>query len=347
LYQCTPEYFTSGAAALAQHWRTAAFCIAQSASPTQIGFYNRFNKGFFEMRSLNLDQLRTLTEVAALGSFSAAARRLNLTQPAVSLQIRELEARWGLPLIERLGKKAFATAPGRELIQHARRIAEACEATEAAMRGLREGSIGRVRISATLTALMYDLPPILRRLRMEHPRIDLMITNMPTRDAVESVVQNTIDLGLVTLPVKSSLLRVTPLLPQMCVAIFPAAMPGIPAVVTPQYLARQPLVLEHDRGAIYQLVMQWLSRHLPLARQPMHVGIVEAAKQAVASGLGVSIVPDVAVAAPIPEIVVRPLRPALPCTLGLVERKSKAGGLAIEIVRTALLSLRSMREAAE
>ena len=105
------------------------------------------------MRSLNLDQLRTLTEVAALGSFSAAARRLNLTQPAVSLQIRELESRWGLPLIERLGKKAFATAPGRELIAHARRIADACEATEAAMRGLREGSLGRVRISSTLTAL--------------------------------------------------------------------------------------------------------------------------------------------------------------------------------------------------
>jgi DNA-binding transcriptional LysR family regulator len=323
-----------------------AFCIAQSAATTQIGFYNRFNKGFFEMRSLNLDQLRTLTEVAALGSFSAAARRLNLTQPAVSLQIRELESRWGLPLIERLGKKAFATAPGRELIAHARRIAAACEATEAAMRGLREGSIGRVRISATLTALMYDLPPILRRLRMEHPRIDLMVTNMPTREAVEGVVQNTIDLGLVTLPVKSSLLRVTPLLPQMCVAIFPATMPGIPAVVTPQYLSRQPLVLEHDRGALYQLIMQWLSRHLPLGRQPMSVGIVEAAKQAVASGLGVSIVPDVSVAAHSADIVVRPLKPALPCTLALIERKSKAGGVAIEIVRTALLSLRPLREAA-
>ena len=299
------------------------------------------------MRSLNLDQLRTLTEVAALGSFSAAARRLNLTQPAVSLQIRELESRWGLPLIERLGNKAFATAPGRELIAHARRIAEACEATEAAMRGMREGSLGRVRISSTLTALMYDLPPTLRRLRMEHPRIDLMITNMPTRDAVEAVVQNTIDLALVTLPVKSSsLLRVTPLQPQLCVAIFPAAMPDIPAVVTPQYLARQPLVLEHDRGAVHALVMQWLARHLPLARQPMHVGIVEAAKQAVASGLGISIVPDVSVAAPIPEIVVRPLKPSLPCTLGLVERKSKAGGLAIETVRNALLGLRSMREPA-
>jgi DNA-binding transcriptional LysR family regulator len=57
------------------------------------------------MRSLNLDQLRALTEVVALGSFSAAARRLNLTQPAVSLQIRELEARWGLRLIERFARR--------------------------------------------------------------------------------------------------------------------------------------------------------------------------------------------------------------------------------------------------
>ena len=80
------------------------------------------------MRSLNLDQLRALTEVAALGSFSAAARRLNLTQPAISLQIRELEARWGLRLIERLGKKTQATAPGLQLIEHARRIASECEA---------------------------------------------------------------------------------------------------------------------------------------------------------------------------------------------------------------------------
>src|ERR1700730_17251457 len=104
------------------------------------------NWGILVMRSLNLDQLRALTEVAALGSFSAAARRLNLTQPAVSLQIRELESRWGLQLIARLGRKAGATAPGRELLEHARRIARECEAAESAMRRLRDGWLGRVHI---------------------------------------------------------------------------------------------------------------------------------------------------------------------------------------------------------
>jgi DNA-binding transcriptional LysR family regulator len=65
------------------------------------------------MRNLNLDQLRTLVEVVECGSFSAAARRLNLTQPAVSMQIRELERRLGVRLIERMGKRAHATAPCR------------------------------------------------------------------------------------------------------------------------------------------------------------------------------------------------------------------------------------------
>src|ERR1700741_2778970 len=74
------------------------------------------------MRSLNLDQLRTFAEVLAQGSFSAAARALNLTQPAVSLQIRQLEARLSVRLIERFGKQAHATAPGQDLLDHARRI---------------------------------------------------------------------------------------------------------------------------------------------------------------------------------------------------------------------------------
>src|SRR5262245_16362485 len=120
------------------------------------------------MRSLNLDQLRTLTEVIELGSFSAAARRLNLTQPAVSQQIRELERRFGVRLIERMGKQAHATAPGRELVDAAQRIFRDCDLAEAAMRRFRDRWIGRVHIGTTNTAMTYLLPPILRRLRLEH-----------------------------------------------------------------------------------------------------------------------------------------------------------------------------------
>ena len=110
------------------------------------------------MRSLSVDQLRSLVEVAALGSFSAAARRLNLTQPAVSLQVRELESRFGVQLLERFGKQAHLTAPGRDLVEHARRILKECDAAEMTMRHFREGWIGRVHIATTLTAVPTAVP---------------------------------------------------------------------------------------------------------------------------------------------------------------------------------------------
>jgi len=315
--------------------------IASPHDMSQIYSSDSFDKECFEMRSLNLDQLRTLSEVVAQGSFSAAARRLNLTQPAVSLQIRELESRWGLRLIERFGKQAHATMPGRDLIEHTQRILRECDAAEMAMRRFRDGWLGRVRIGTTMTALMYALPPILRELRTAHPGIDIVVTNMATRDAVDKTIRNEVDFGLVTLPVKSAQLNITPLRPETLVAILPAAMKDVPKEITPDYAARQSLVLEHERGAVHGLVMQWLSGYLPLPRAPMHVGIVEAAKQAVASGLGMSIVPNACVAEPTPHFIVRPLSPPVPCTLALVEHRNKPNEPALEVVRNALLALRT------
>jgi DNA-binding transcriptional LysR family regulator len=294
------------------------------------------------MRQLNLDHLRALVEVVAQGSFSAAARNLNLTQPAVSLQIRELEARWGVQLIERVGKRALATAPGRELIERAQRIFRECNAAEESMRHFHDGWLGRVHVATTLTALMYELPPVLRELRSAYPHIDLVVTNMATVDAIERIIENTVDLALVTLPVKSSRLKVTALRRQMLLAILPTGTPSIPEVVTPHYVARQPLVLEHERGAVHRLVMEWLDHEMPLTHTPMHVGIIEAAKQAVASGLGMSIVPDVSVAVPTPDYVVRPLDPPVPCTLGLIEHHNRPSGPAVDIVRRALLGMKTI-----
>jgi DNA-binding transcriptional LysR family regulator len=292
------------------------------------------------MRSLNLDQLRTLIEVIELGSFSAAARRLNLTQPAVSQQIRELERRFDVRLIERMGKQAHATVPGRELVEAAQRIFQDCALAERAMRRFRDGWSGQVRIGTTNTAMTYQLPPILRRLRLEHPGIDLLVTNLPTRESVEHIFENKLDLALVTLPVEKTKLRITPLRPQKLVAILPAGTPDVPDEVTPDYVARHTFLLEHARGAVHMLVMRWLSGHMPLPRAPMHLATIEALKTAVESTLGMSIVPDVAVAAPSPNIIVRPLRPPVASTLGLIEHRNKPNEPALEIVRNALLTLR-------
>jgi len=295
------------------------------------------------MRGLNLDQLRTFLEVVERGSFSAAARRLNLSQPAVSLQIRELERRLGVQLIERLGKQAHATAPGRELVVAAQAIFRECDLAFAAMRRFRDGWVGRVLVGTTLTAMVYRLPPILRMLRLDHPGIDLVVTNMPTRDSVEKIIQNKIDLALVTLPIDKRQLRITPLLPEMMVAIFPAGTRNLPEEITPDYVARQPLLLlmEHRTSAGHALITDWLSGVAPLPRPPMNLGTVEALKGAVTSKFGMAIVPDVAVSGHTSDIIARPLRPPLPCTLALIEHRNKPNEPALEIVRKALLTLRT------
>ena len=292
------------------------------------------------MRGLNFDQLRTLIEVVERGSFSAAARRLNLTQPAISLQIRELERRFGLRLIERLGKQAHATVPGGELVEAARRILRECDHADAAMRRYREGWTGRVHVGMTLTAMIYRLPPILRRVRLDHPGIDLVVTNAPTQNTVENIIQNRIDLGLVNLPVEKRQLKVTPLCPEVLVAIFPVGMRDVPDEITPGYVARQNLLVEHASSSASSLVLGWLSGHAASPRAPAALGTVEALKSAVASNLGMAIVPEVSIAMHLSDFIVRPLRPSLSRTLALIEHRNKPNEPALEIVRNALLALR-------
>ena len=298
------------------------------------------------MRSLNLDQLRALTEVVACGSFSAAARRLNLTQPAVSLQIRELEARFGVQLIERLGKQAHATVPGQQLVEVAQRIFQECDTADAVMRRFRKGWLGRVRVGTMLTALTYRLPPILQRLRADHPDIELVVNNMPTQDAVANVLQNKIDLGLVALPVENKQLKVTPLCGEMLVAILPRDTRGVPDEVTPEYVARQNLLTEHTRSSAYPLVLGWLGKEQML-RDPMPIGTVDALKTAVASKLGMALVPELSVAKHKTDFIVRPLRPPLGRTLALIEHRNKPNEPALEIVRNALLDMRADQKANE
>jgi DNA-binding transcriptional LysR family regulator len=291
------------------------------------------------MRSLNLDQLRALLEVVERGSFSAAARRLNLTQPAISLQIRELERRFGVQLIERLGKQAHATVPGHALVEAARRIFQECGNADAVMRRFCDGWIGHVRVGTTLSAMTYRLPPLLRRLRLDYPGVELVVTNAPTPKSVEGILQNKIDLALVNLPVEDKQLKITPLCVESMVAIFPPNTLDVPEEITPDYVAQQPLLLEQPSSAAYPLVLGWLGEQIS-SRPPMPLGTIEALKSAVASNLGMAIVPEVAVAQHMSDFVVRVLQPPLTRTLALIEHRNKPNEPALDIVRNALLTLR-------
>ncbi len=185
------------------------------------------------MRDLKLDQLRSFAEVIELGTFSAAAERLQLSQPAVSLQVRQLERRLGLRLIERVGKRATPTPAGLELLEHARRIEAAVSGALDGMAAHASGALGRLRIGTGATACIYLLPPVLRDLRRRFPSLEITVRTGNTREVLKALEENTLDLGLVTLPAPGRMFEVTPILDDAFVAIAAADDQRLPATVTP------------------------------------------------------------------------------------------------------------------
>jgi len=294
------------------------------------------------MRSLNLDQLKALGEVVRLGSFSAAARRLNLSQPAVSLQVRELEGRVGVRLVERMGKRAFATEAGRALIEHGGRIADEAERALVTMRRHREGWLGRVRIGTSFVILNYLLPPILKRLRATHPELELGISLGSSAQKAEQLLRNEIDLAILALPVTDPHLVVTVLREERMMGVLPPhAAAKAPKRLCAADFARWPLILDAPGSRMGRIVRDWLAADEGAPRPAMEIGDIHAIKTLVAAGVGASILPLDALEheARKGEVVLRPLVPPVHYTIGLAQRRDKPDEPALAITRTALLEL--------
>ena len=294
------------------------------------------------MSDLRLDQLRTFTEVIARGSFSAAAEKLRLTQPAVSLQVRQLEKRLGVRLIERGGKRAPPTPAGAELLDHARRIDASVAAALEGMARHAGGTFGRVRIGTGATACIYLLPPVLRDLRRRFPNLEITVKTGNTAEVLKELDENALDLGLVTLPAPGRSFAVTPLLEDPFVAVAPAEGAPLPKVLTPARLAERPLVLYEAGGNTRRVVDAWFARAGIAPTPVMDLGNVEAIKELVGAGLGCAVLPGLAVrdAGKRMPIVSRPLSPKLHRRLALVLRRDK---ILTEGLREAVKALRGLR----
>ena len=290
------------------------------------------------MRSLNPDQLRTFLTVVETGSFSAAARRLNLTQPAISLQIRELEARAGVPLLERIGRRTAPPAAGETLVVHARRIAAEIDAALAAMRRHRDGALGRVRLGSGLSVATYLLPTVLKRLRASRPDLEVTVVVGTAEDIARRLLANDFDLAVVNLPVDDRGLDVELLRQDAAVAVFPAGA-ELPATVTPADVARFPLILDERRSRLATLTAAWFEAGGLRPRPVMELGSFTAIRSMVEAGLGASIMmPDI-VADVAGRVVVRALDPPLLLRLAIIQRQGQPHDPALELARAALRTL--------
>ncbi|MBY6265688.1 LysR family transcriptional regulator [Azospirillum sp. 412522] len=276
------------------------------------------------MRGLNLDQLITFATVVEHGGFTEAAGRLGLTQPAVSMQIRNLEERFGVRLVERVGRTALPTAAGRDLLPFIRRLREEMEAATAAMGRHRAGQVGRVRIGTGATACIYRLPPILTALRGTHPGLEIIVVTGNTPDILDAVEAGSLDLALVTLPAGRSGLSIEPVCAEELVCVGPHDTRP-PKEVAPAALADETLILYERGGTMRAVIDGWFMAGGTQPRPAMELGNVEAIKNLVAAGLGRSILPSVTVEGPqdCDRFAVQPLTPPLLRTLGLALRRDK------------------------
>ena len=293
------------------------------------------------MRNLSLDQLRALETVAALRSFTAAARRLELSQPAVSTQVSELEQRLGLRLIERVGKKAFATAAGLEVMVHARRIAAEVDAAGIAMRRHREGFLGRVRVGALPAILNYILLPGVASFQRAYPNIEVVLRTGTTPELVPLLAENELDLVLGTLPVDDKAIEVRPLRLHQLLAVFPGSTADLPDAITPAEVMRHALIVD-GVSRVDALVHAWLRAAGHEPRPVMEIADAESIKCAIAAGLGMSVLPSFILRAEVAAgtLVTRPLDPPISRTMVLLQYRDKREDPALRVVREGLLALR-------
>jgi DNA-binding transcriptional LysR family regulator len=276
------------------------------------------------MRNLNPDQLQAFVSVIDEGGFTSAARVLNLTQPAISLQVRELENRCGVVLVDRDGRRPRLTPAGEDMFQHAKTILSQQEAVLGLMRRHRDKAVGRVRIGMGTTTLLHLAGPALRVARATLPTLQLVVQIGTTRELSHAVDVGDLDLALVTLPVVETRLVTTPLKEDEIVAIFPAAMADLPDKVTPAWLAGQSFIGEARPSVLSDLTRAWFDAGGTEPDVVMRLEHLPAMVGAVSAGLGASIVSRMLVERDSATISVRGLLPEMTRTVALIERPAAA-----------------------
>ncbi|MCT6663989.1 LysR family transcriptional regulator [Enterobacter mori] len=277
------------------------------------------------MTTLNLGYLATFRLVIQRGSFSAAADVLGISQPAVSLQIRQLEQFLQTRLVERTGRGIKATAAGQALLVHGERIEQAVDETLRSVSAFNHDVSGTITLGTGATACIHLLPPLLQQLRSDYPLLRVGVTTGNTLDIVRAIEENLLDMGLVTLPVSGRALDVMPVMDEEFVFIASQAQQAMFTDLRPDALHTLPLIAFESGSGTRALIDGWFEASGLTIAPAMQLGSIEAIKRMVRSGLGYSIVPKMAVEqkADREGLCVSSLSPVLQRQLAVVMRQDK------------------------
>ncbi len=250
-----------------------------------------------------LDQLRILKAIAAQGSFKKAADLLYVTQPAVSLQIQNLEKQLEITIFDRGGRKALLTEAGRLLLEYCERILNQCDEACKAIEDLNSLKGGTLVIGASQTTGTYLMPRMIGLFRQKYPDVSVQLQVHSTRRTGWSVANGQIDLAIIggQLPGDlENLLQVIPYATDELALVLPSKHP----LSNKKELLKEDLYklnfVTLDSQSTTRKVVDKLLQDSGLDVQrlkiEMELNSLEAIKNAVQSGLGASFLPVVSIA---------------------------------------------------
>lgn len=241
------------------------------------------------MLHFTLRQLQVFEKVASHLNYSRAAEALYLSQPAVSMQIKQLESSIGLPLFEQMGKKIFLTEAGRELFHYARSIAQQLAEMEAVFDEMKGLELGKLTLSVVNTA-NYFTPQLLAKFCQRHPNINVLL-HVANRDAVlKQLADNSTDLAIMGQPPEGLDVSAESFMDNPLVVI---AAPDHPLAklkrVKFAQLAQETFLSREPGSGTRSAMERIFAEHHIQPRISMEMETNEAIKQAVQAGMGLGI----------------------------------------------------------
>jgi DNA-binding transcriptional LysR family regulator len=240
------------------------------------------------LRNATLRQLRVFGAVARNLSFTAAAKELHLTQPAVSMQVKELEDACGAPLVERIGRGIHLTEAGAELAACAAGVAEQLRQTEERLDALRGLKKGLLRLGAVSTA-KYFAPALLAAFQRAHPGVTVRFTVGNREEMIESLASNDADLVIMGRPPRELDTVAEPFATNPLVVVAAPDHPLARRRRIPLKRLAEETFLIRERGSGTRAAMERVFGDRGVAyRAGMEVASNETIKQAVIAGMGIA-----------------------------------------------------------
>jgi DNA-binding transcriptional LysR family regulator len=239
---------------------------------------------------LDIRQLRAFVALAQTGSFTRTARQLHLSQSAISHSIKSLEVEVRCRLLDRVGKSVVLTQAGEHLLGHAQRILEEMAAARDKLKDFGKWGHGRLRIGASPTSCQYLLPKVLREFKESFPQCLIQIEPGDTPSALELLENQRIDLALALKPRNEGKFEFRPLfkdeLKFLVGPLHPWARAGR---VNREELSSQRFILYTRRSYMAAMIDDYFQHDKVVLPTSIELGNMEAIKELVKLGLGVSI----------------------------------------------------------